>query len=134
MKRLENIGGESIIKSYKRHKMERENPPKENKTLEEKIKLIDGNFYLADKEFNGYSSIKSKLKNDGLFKGEVSRYQKELINMKKEMFDTFNTTWSNLTKYQNDIPFDSFKRYKNRFDSYDYDIKRNKFKGSIFDK
>ena len=54
--------------------------------------------------------------------------------MKKEMFDTFNTTWSNLTKYQNDIPFDSFKRYKNRFDSYDYDIKRNKFKGSIFDK
>ncbi len=123
MKRLENIGGESIIKSYKRHKMERENPPKENKTLEEKIKLIDGNFYLADKEFNGR-----------LFKGEITRYQKELINMKKEMFDTFNTTWYNLTKYQNDIPFDSFKRYKNRFDSYDYDVKRNKFKGSIFDK
>ena len=33
MKRLENIGGESIIKSYKRHKMERENPPKENKSI-----------------------------------------------------------------------------------------------------
>ena len=134
MKRLENIGGESIIKSYKRHKMERENPPKENKTLEEKIKLINDNLYLADKEFNMYSSIKSKLKEGGLFKGEIARYQRELINMKKEMFDTFNTTWSNLTKYQNDIPFDSFKRYKNRFDSYDYYVKRNKFKGSIFDK
>ena len=125
---------ESIIHSYKRHKRERENPLKEDKTLEEKLKLINDNFDLSDKEYNRYSSIKFKLHNGRLFKGEITRYQKELINMKKEMFDTFNTTWYNLTKYQNDIPFDSFKRYKNRFDSYDYDVKRNKFKGSIFDK
>ena len=134
MKQLESINSETIVASYQRHKRERENPLKDDKTLEEKIKLINDNLYLADKEFNRYSSIKSKLKEGGLFKGEVARYQKELIKMKKEMFDTFNTTWSNLTKYQNDIPFDSFKRYKNRFNSYDFDVKRNKFNGSIFDK
>ena len=106
----------------------------DNKTLEDKIKLIKENFDASDKKYGEYSNLKSKLNNGRLFLGEITRYQKELIEIKNEMFDLFKISWSNLIKYSNDIPSKTFNMYRARYKIYNYDVKRNNFDVTIFDK
>ena len=89
------------------HKQERE--LQDNETLEDKIELIKSNFNTADKFYDKYSSIKYQLNNGRLFKGEVTRYQKELNEIKREMFDAFKTAWIELNKYRSGIPTKNFK-------------------------
>ena len=91
------------------HKQERE--LQDNETLEDKIELIKSNFNTADKFYDKYSSIKYQLNNGRLFKGEVTRYQKELNEIKREMFDAFKTAWSEHNKYRSAIPSKNFKIY-----------------------
>ena len=123
---------ESIVEKYKRHKEEREKPLMIS--LEKKLKLIEENFNLSDKEFNKYSTIKSKLTNGYLFLGEVTRLQKELKVMKDEMFDVFKKTWNDLLIYSKDIPSNTLKKYQIKFDIYNFDVTRNRFNETIFDK
>ena len=123
---------ESIVEKYKRHKEEREKPLMIS--LEKKLKLIEENFNLSDKEFNKYSTIKSKLTNGYLFLGEVTRLQKELKVMKEEMFDVFKKTWNDLLIYSKDIPSNTLKKYQIKFDIYNFDVTRNRFNETIFDK
>ena len=116
---------ESIVEKYKRHKEEREKPLMIS--LEKKLKLIEENFNLSDKEFNKYSTIKSKLDNGTLFLGEVTRYKKELKEIRKDMFDIFKKTWYDLLRHSEDIPSDTLKKYQIKFDTYNFDIRRNTF-------
>ena len=125
---MKNYQDESLVHSYKRHMMEREN------ALEDKIKLIKENFDASDKKYGEYSNLKSKLNNGRLFLGEITRYQKELIEIKNEMFDLFEISWSNLIRYSNDIPTKTFNIYRARYKIYNYDVKRNNFNVTIFDK
>ena len=83
----------------------------DNKTLEDKIKLIKSNFDIADKFYDKYSSIKYQLNNGKLFNGEVLKYQKELNEIKTEMPDAFKTAWIELNKYRSGIPSKNFKIY-----------------------
>ena len=86
-------------KLYKRkpnHKLGREEPIVTS--LDEKLKLIEENFNLSDKEFNKYSTIKSKLNNGTLFLGEFKRYEKELKEIRKDMFDSFKKTWYDIVR------------------------------------
>ena len=131
---MKHYQDESILKSYKRHMIERENPLEDNKTLEDKLNLIRSDFEASDKKFGEYSALKLKLNNGRLFLGEVTKYQKKLIEIKNEMFDLFKISWSNLIKYGNDIPTKTFKMYRTRYKIYNYDMKRNTFNVTIFDK
>ena len=131
MKRYQD---ESILKSYKRHMSERENVLENNKTLEDKLNLIRSDFEASDNKFGEYSALKLKLNNERLFLGEITKYQKELIEIKNEMFDLFKISWSNLIKYSNDIPPKTFNMYRARYKIYNYDLKRNTFNVTIFDK
>ena len=83
----------------------------DNKTLEDKIKLIKSNFDIADKFYDKYSSIKHQLNNGKLFNGEVIKYQKELNEIKTEMSDAFKTAWIEHNKYRSGIPSENFKIY-----------------------
>ena len=131
---MKNYQDESIFHSYKRHMMERENALEDNRTLEDKINLIRSDFEASDKKFREYSALKLKLNNGRLFLGEVTKYQKEVIEIKNEMFDLFKISWSNLIKYSNDIPTKTFNIYRARYKIYNYDVKRNNFNVTIFDK
>ena len=102
-------------------------PLEEYSTLDEKLKLIEENFNLSDKEFNKYSTIKSKLNNGTLFLGEVKRYEKELKEIRKDVFDSFKKTWYGIVRYSKDIPSDTLKKYQNKFNTYNVDITRNTF-------
>jgi len=77
----------------------------DNKTLEDKIKLIKSNFDIADKLYYKYSSINYQLNNGKLFKWEFIKYQKELNEIKTEMSDAFKTAWIS------GIPSKNFKIY-----------------------
>ena len=131
---MKNYQDESIFHSYKRHMMERENALEDNRTLEDKINLIRSDFDASDKKFGEYSALKLKLNNERLFLGEITKYQKELIEIKNEMFDLFKISWSNLIKYGNDVPSKTFNMYRKRYKMYNYDVKRNNFNVTIFDK
>ena len=89
------------------HKQERE--MQDNKTLEDKIKLIKSNFDIADKFYDKYSSINHQLNNGRLLLGEFTKYQKELNEIKTEMSDAFKTAWIELNKYRSGIPSENFK-------------------------
>ena len=115
----------SLVYGFRRHKLGREEPIVTS--LDEKLKLINENFNLSDKEFNKYSTIKSKLNNGTLFLGEVKRYEKELKEIRKDMFDSFKKTRYTLLEYSKDIPSDTLKKYQNKFDTYNVDITRNTF-------
>ena len=116
---------ESIVKSYKRHKRERETEV--IISLDEKLKSIDENFNLCDKEFAKYSNIRSQLNNGTLFLGEVTRLQKELKEIREDMFNLFKKTRYNLLEYSKDIPSNTLKKYQVRFNRYDFDVTRNIF-------
>jgi hypothetical protein len=102
-------------------------PLEEYSTLDEKLKLIEENFNLSDKEFNKYSTIKSKLNNGTLFLGEFKRYEKELKEIRKDMFDSFKKTWYDIVRHSKDISSDTLKKYQNKFDTYNVDLTRNTF-------
>ena len=108
-------------------------PLEDNKTLEDKIGLISENFDMSDKKFKKYSDIKFKLNNGKLFLGEVTKYQKKLKEIKSEMFEIFYKTWNELVRYRYDIPSETFKIYRSRYDKYNYDVTRNTFKGTILE-
>ena len=118
-------GFRRLYKRKPNHKLEREEPIV--KSLDEKLKLIEENFNLSDKEFSKYSTIKSKLNNGTLFLGEVKRYEKELKEIRKDMFDSFKKTWYDVVRYSKDIPSDTLEKYQNKFDTYNVDITRNTF-------
>tara|TARA_B100000315_G_C14324134_1_gene472194 strand:- start:158 stop:583 length:426 start_codon:yes stop_codon:yes gene_type:complete len=99
----------------------------DNRTLEEKLNLMNENFEISDKGFKKYLSIKNKLNGGRLFKGEITRYQKELKKIKDETFDNFKKTWFDLNKYRCDLPSETFKIYHKRYKAYNYDITRNSF-------
>ena len=118
-------------KSSKKYKDEYElqylnmDKPLEDKiTLEDKLKLIKNNFDNADKKYLKYASTKSYLNSDKLFLGEVTRYKKELNKIKSELFDVFKTTWVDLIRYKYDLPSETFKRYHDRYKTYNYDVTR----------
>jgi len=131
---MKHYQDESILHSYKRQMMERENALEDNSTLEDKLNLIRNNFEESDNKFGEYSALKLKLNNGRLFLGEFTKYQKEVIKIKNEMFDLFKISWSNLIKYNNDLPPKTFNMYRARYKIYNYDIKRNTFNVTIFDK
>ena len=131
---MKHYQDESILHSYKRHMKERENAVEDDTTLEDKLNLIRSDFEASDKKFGKYSALKLKLNNGRLFLGEITKYQKELIEIKNEMFDLFKISWSNLIKYGNDIPHKTFNMYRAKYKIYNYDVKRNNFNVTIFDK
>ena len=131
---MKHYQDESILHSYKRHMSERENALENNITLEDKLNLIRSNFEASDNKFGKYSALKLKLNNERLLLGEFTKYQKELIEIKNEMFDLFKISWSNLIKYGNDVPSKTFNMYRKRYKMYNYDVKRNNFNVTIFDK
>ena len=118
-------GFRRLYKRKPNHKLGREEPIVTS--LDEKLKLIEENFNLSDKEFSKYSTIKSKLNNGTLFLGEVKRYEKELKEIRKDMFDSFKKTWYDIVRHSKDIPSDTLKKYQNKFDTYNVDITRNTF-------
>ena len=120
---------ESLVHSFGRHKLEREiiEYRDSNKTLEDKLQLIDENFNLSDEKYSKYSSMKFKLNNGKLFLGEATRYRKELRKMEEDLFNTFKKTWGDLIRYGKDIPSNKFKTYRVRYNTYNYNPARNRF-------
>ena len=118
-------GFRRLYKRKPNHKLGRKEPIVTS--LDEKLKLIEENFNLSDKEFSKYSTIKSKLNNGTLFLGEVKGYEKELKEIRKDMFDSFKKIWYDIVRYSKDISSDTLKKYQNKFDTYNVDITRNTF-------
>tara|TARA_Y100000310_G_C20689623_1_gene821376 strand:- start:3209 stop:3520 length:312 start_codon:yes stop_codon:yes gene_type:complete len=88
---------------------------KDTKPLEDILKLMEKNFNLSDELDRKYSSMKLQLNGRNLFLGEMTKYRKEIKEIKNEMSDVLKKTWSDLIKYGESIPSETFIMYREKY-------------------
>jgi hypothetical protein len=85
------------------------------KPLEDILKLMEKNFNLSGELDKKCSSMNLQMNSGNLFLGEMTRYGKEIKEIKEEMSDVLKKTWDDLIKYGESISSETFIIYREKY-------------------